>query len=91
MEHTGADYTNTFRWLSSVPMPAAQDTAIGDTSAAAAQGARDGGFLRRVLGSLPGPQRLAECIAPQMSLEVRSPAQLLQQQVRPEGSGRARQ
>mmetsp|Transcript_24381 Transcript_24381/g.62567 ORF Transcript_24381/g.62567 Transcript_24381/m.62567 type:complete len:617 (+) Transcript_24381:114-1964(+) len=69
MEHTGADYTNTFRWLSSVPMPAAQDTAIGDTSAAAAQGARDGGFLRRVLGSLPGPQRLAECIAPQMSLE----------------------
>lgn len=74
MERTGADYTNTFHWMSSIPMPTLNNPDACTSAVGEHPGEKpDGGFLRRMLESLPTPQSLAATIAPQMSLEVCCP------------------
>jgi len=85
MEATGADYTNTFRWLMAFPMP--EPFGTGSDSHALPEGVSgrsngrgagadpglnflDGGFLERIVSSLPGPNELAEAIQPLNSVET---------------------
>ncbi|KAK9906728.1 hypothetical protein WJX75_006965 [Coccomyxa subellipsoidea] len=82
MHKTGADFTNTFRWLATVEMPplfspsigaqadkqssASRTAEAGASNGASSSESGEGAFLERVLGSLATPQELAEAARPRM-------------------------
>lgn len=84
MEETGADYTNTFRWLSMVDIPVPADIPAGNGSTlhneeepavrcSIEANPAYKAFLDRIVASLPGPEILAEAITPPNSIEVSIP------------------
>ncbi|CAL8462348.1 g1881 [Coccomyxa elongata] len=82
MHKTGADFTNTFRWLAMVELPPTSSHSSGShpngeasaspqaedraSNGTSTSGSGEGAFLERILSSLATPQELAEAAQPRM-------------------------